>query len=45
MQNLLQDTLKHHLIFLELSGENNIENLSNIDGIGITQIQSIKNFS
>jgi len=30
--------------FFRLSGENNIESLSNIDGIGITQIQSIKKF-
>jgi len=30
--------------FFGLSGESNIENLSNIDGIGITQIQSIKKF-
>ena len=43
MQNLLQDISKHHLIFLDYQ-ENNIENLSNIDGIGITQIQSIKKF-
>ena len=27
-----------------MSNNNNIENLSNIDGIGITQIKSIKNF-
>jgi len=30
--------------FLRLSREGNIESLSNIDGIGITQIQSIKKF-
>ena len=30
--------------FFRLSNESNIENLSNVDGIGITQIQSIKKF-
>jgi len=30
--------------FFRLLGESNIENLSNIDGIGITQIHSIKKF-
>ena len=42
MRNLLQGTSKRHLTFFRLSGKNNIENLSNIDGIGVTQIQSIK---
>ena len=36
--------LKTSLNFFRLSEESNIENLSNIDGIGITQIQSIKKF-
>ena len=36
--------LKSSLNFLKLSENNNIDNLSNIDGIGPTQIQSIKNF-
>ena len=30
--------------FFRLSAENNIESLSNIDGIGVTQIKSIKKF-
>ncbi len=36
--------IKSMLNFLKLSKVGNIENLLNIDGIGITQIQSIKNF-
>ena len=36
--------LKTSINFFRLSEESNIENLSNIDGIGITQIQSIKKF-
>ena len=36
--------LKSILNFLKLSDDKNIESLSNIDGIGPTQIQSIKNF-
>ena len=35
---------KSSLNFLKLSEDNNIDNLSNIDGIGPTQIKSIKNF-
>jgi len=41
---LIARHLKTSLNFFRLSKENNIENLSNIDGIGITQIQSIKKF-
>jgi DNA ligase (NAD+) len=41
---LIARHLKTASNFFRLSGENNIENLSNIDGIGITQIQSIKKF-
>ena len=44
MRSFSQDTSKLHLIFLDYQGKNNTENLSNIDGIGITQIQSIKKF-
>ena len=36
--------LKKATNFFKLSDENNIEDLSNIDGIGSTQIQSIKKF-
>ena len=41
---LIAQHLKSSLNFLKLSENNNINNLSNIDGIGPTQIQSIKNF-
>jgi DNA ligase (NAD+) len=41
---LIARHLKSSLNFLKLSKNNNIDNLSNIDGIGPTQIQSIKNF-
>jgi DNA ligase (NAD+) len=41
---LIARHLKASSNFFRLSGENNIVNLSNIDGIGITQIQSIKKF-
>ena len=41
---LIARHLKTSSNFFRLSGESNIENLSNIDGIGITQIQSIKKF-
>ena len=41
---LIARHLKTASNFFRLSGEKNIENLSNIDGIGITQIQSIKKF-
>ena len=41
---LLARHLKSLLNFLKLSENKNIDNLSNIDGIGPTQIQSIKNF-
>jgi len=41
---LIASHLKTSPNFFGLSGESNIENLSNIDGIGITQIQSIKKF-
>ncbi|WP_415271508.1 NAD-dependent DNA ligase LigA [Candidatus Pelagibacter sp. Uisw_121] len=41
---LIARHLKTSLNFFRLSKENNIENLFNIDGIGITQIQSIKKF-
>ena len=41
---LIARHLKTASNFFRLSGENNIESLSNIDGIGITQIQSIKKF-
>ena len=36
--------LKTAVNFFKLVDDNNIENLSNIDGIGITQIKSIKKF-
>jgi len=42
---LIARHLKKSTNFFNLLGENNIESLSNIDGIGITQIQSIKKFS
>ena len=41
---LIARHIKTSANFFGLSGESNIENLSNIDGIGITQIQSIKKF-
>ncbi|MDB9820102.1 NAD-dependent DNA ligase LigA, partial [Candidatus Pelagibacter sp.] len=41
---LIARHLKTSSNFFKLSRESNIENLSNIDGIGITQIQSIKKF-
>ena len=41
---LIARHLKTVKIFLKLPNEKNIESLSNIDGIGSTQIQSIKNF-
>ena len=41
---LIARHLKTPSNFFRLSGKVNIENLSNIDGIGITQIQSIKKF-
>jgi len=41
---LIARHLKTSSNFFSLSEESNIENLSNIDGIGITQIQSIKKF-
>ena len=41
---LIAKHIKTAINFFNLSKNNNIENLSNIDGIGITQIQSIKKF-
>jgi len=41
---LIAKHLKSSLNFLKLSDNKNIDKLSNIDGIGPTQIQSIKNF-
>ena len=41
---LIARHLKSSISFLKLSENKNIDNLSNIDGIGPTQIQSIKNF-
>ena len=41
---LIAKHLKTVKNFLKLSSERNIENLENIDGIGLTQIQSIKKF-
>ena len=41
---LIARHLKISANFLELEDDKNIESLSNIDGIGTTQIQSIKNF-
>jgi len=41
---LIAKNLKSSINFLKLSENKNISNLSNIDGIGPTQIQSIKNF-
>jgi len=41
---LIARHLKSSLNFLKLSKNKNIDNLSNIDGIGPTQVQSIKNF-
>ena len=41
---LIAKHLKTAINFLRLSENNNINRLSNIDGIGPTQIQSIKNF-
>tara|TARA_B110001452_G_scaffold83241_1_gene68095 strand:+ start:4257 stop:6287 length:2031 start_codon:yes stop_codon:yes gene_type:complete len=41
---LIAKHLKKTSSFFQLSNQKNIESLSNIDGIGITQIQSIKKF-
>ena len=41
---LIARHLKSPLNFLKLSDNKNIDKLSNIDGIGPTQLQSIKNF-
>jgi len=41
---LIARHLKSSLNFFKLSENMNVDNLSNIDGIGPTQIQSIKNF-
>tara|TARA_B110000091_G_C13727976_1_gene437731 strand:- start:643 stop:1125 length:483 start_codon:yes stop_codon:yes gene_type:complete len=41
---LIARHLKKSSNFLKLEDDKNIESLSNIDGIGTTQIQSIKNF-
>ena len=41
---LISRHLKTAKNFFELTNDRNIENLSNIDGIGITQIKSIKKF-
>jgi len=41
---LIARHLKTVINFFELSNGKNIEGLSNIDGIGVTQVQSIKNF-
>ena len=41
---IIAQHLKSSLNFLKLTENSNINNLSNIDGIGPTQIQSIKNF-
>ena len=41
---LIARHLKTVINFFELSNAKKIENLSNIDGIGIIQVQSIKNF-
>ncbi len=41
---LISKYLKNKKRFLELSESNNLNELSNIDGIGETQIKSIKNF-
>jgi len=41
---LIARHLKTAIVFFELAKDKNIESLSNIDGIGITQIQSIKKF-
>ena len=41
---LIAKHLKKASSFFQLSNQKNIESLSNIDGIGITQIQSIKKF-
>ncbi len=41
---IIAHQLKSSVNFLKLTENINIDNLSNIDGIGPTQIQSIKNF-
>ena len=41
---LIARHLKTAINFFKLSSDNNIEDLSNIDGIGTTQVQSIKKF-
>ena len=41
---LIARHLKTSVNFFNLSKDNNIDNLLNIDGIGETQINSIKNF-
>ena len=41
---LISDFLKNHMNFINLKDNHKIEELSNIDGIGETQIKSLKNF-
>ena len=41
---LMAKHLKTAVNFYKLTDDKNIENLSNIDGIGVTQVQSIKKF-
>ena len=41
---LISEFLKDHLNFIDLKDEIKIQELSNIDGIGETQINSLKNF-
>ena len=41
---LISEFLKDHLNFIDLKDETKIQELSNIDGIGETQINSLKNF-
>ena len=41
---LISEFLKDYSNFIKLKDEKKIEELSNIDGIGETQINSLKNF-
>ena len=41
---MISDFLKDYSNFIKLKDENKIKELSNIDGIGETQINSLKNF-
>jgi DNA ligase (NAD+) len=44
MQKFYQNILNHFQTFINFSNEVNSDDILNIDGIGETQLQSVKNF-